>query len=240
MKYPIILVGAPTYEGKEYSRERYIHNISRLNYPNYHWCLVDNTAHTRYYNKLKRKHPRNIFRVPRGKNSRDGIANSMNFLRHKVLDEGYEYLMIVESDLFPDEDVIQRLLSHNDLVVGHPYYIGFGENKHLCVSVPHKTDEGLWGTRFLTPEESAQALDGTKKRVQGMGVGCVLIHRSILERYSFWYSYVDDDRLDAGALKKHPDVYFYMDLWNDQVPVYLDTSVVIPHDNKSWHLVKDA
>jgi hypothetical protein len=239
MKYPKVLVGAPTYEGKEYSRDAYVKNIQNLDYPNYRWCLVDNTKHGRYFSKLRRLHPANVARVPRGENSRDGIANSMNYLRRKALDEDYDYLMVVESDLFPEPETLRRLLLHNKPVVGHPYYIGFGADKHLCVFVVEQKG-ALHGTRALTPQESQTFCDGSLKQVHGMGVGCVLIHRDILAKYPFWYSKIDNLRLQPGETPKHPDVYFYLDLWNDGVPVMCDTSYVVPHDNVSWHLVDDA
>lgn len=239
-KYPRILIGCPTYDKKEYCRKQWVENVKRINYPNFHWTIVDNTEHNRYYNKLRREHPGHILKSKRGKNSRDALAFSSNILRRKAINEGYDYLLMIEIDLFPPEDVIWRLLRHGQPVVGHPYEIGFKDQRGLCVFVPEKKPSGLLGTRRLHKHEEKDFLNGTLQRVHGMGVGCVLIRKDILEQYPFWYSTADDDRMKDEHVRKHPDVYFYLDLHNDKIPVFCDTSVLVYHDNSDWLNVADV
>lgn len=241
-KYPKILIGTPTYEGKEYCRERFVKNLQILagNYPNCHWVILDNTKHNRYCNKLKRLYPGHVHKTPRGNNSRDALANASNWLRHKAIKEDYDYLLMVESDLFPPKDTIPRLLRHGKPVVGLPYEIGFNEARGLCIFVTEKQGEGMLGTRRLHPHECEAFMTGELKQIHGMGVGCVLIHRSILEKYPFWYSTADDERMKDQTVRKHPDVYFYLDLHNDKIPVFCDTSVLVYHENSNWELVKDV
>lgn len=241
MELPRVLVGTPIYQDKDYCREAFVENIKRIDYPKdkMHWCLVDNSQKPAYSNKLKRLYPGHVHRVPRGDNTRDALRNAMNFLRLKMLDEGYDYLLIVESDLFPPKDVIPRLMRHGYPVVGLPYEIGFGERRRLCVFTIDQKDIGL-GTRQLTKRESEEFMNGGLHAVHGMGVGCVLIKRDIVERYPFWYSAADDDRMRGLPIRKHPDVYFYLDLHNDGVKVYCDSSVLVHHENSDWSKVKDV
>jgi len=239
-RFPKVLVGTPTYDGKEYCREEFVKVVQNLDYPNYRWLIVDNSAKPSYYHKLRRQHPTNVARVSRGKNSRDALANASNYLRKKVLEEGYEYLLMLESDIFPPPDVIWRLLQHGKSVVGAPYQIGFGNNKRLCIFVTeYKPEMGMAGTRIVTVEEERHFINNGVQQIHGMGVGCVLIHRSILERFAFWYSTADDDRMVLSDVRKHPDVYFYMDLHNAHIPVFIDTDIVCRHENSDWKLVKD-
>jgi GT2 family glycosyltransferase len=67
--------------------------------------------------------------------------------------------------------------------------------------------------------------------VHGMGIGCTLIRRDIFNTYMFWY----DERFS----EKHSDVYFYMELQNKGIPVYLDTNIIIEHYPSKWEDVKD-
>lgn len=237
--YPKVLIGTPIFEGKEYCRERFVRNIRRLNYPNYDWLLVDNSRKPFYSNKLKKLHGRNhVVRVPRGNNSRDALANSMNYLRRKVLEEDYDWLLSVESDLFPPEDTIIRLLSHGKQVVGSLYHIGTATAKALCV-FETVNKEGLWGTRIIPLNRQEEYFNKGLKQVHGMGVGCTLISRGILERFAFWYSSADDERMKGTKDRKHPDVYFYLDLHNAGIPVFCDTDLYVYHEYSDWSNVGD-
>jgi GT2 family glycosyltransferase len=106
MKLPKVLVFSPTYEGKEYCRKEFVDNISRLSYPNYDFLMIDNSRTDDYYNLLK-KEGVNVVKVPRGANSREALAAAQNYARRKALDEGYDYVLSVESDVFPPRDIIQ-------------------------------------------------------------------------------------------------------------------------------------
>lgn len=213
--------------------------IKNIDYPDYHWVLVDNTENTAYANKLKREHPGHVAHVPRGNNSRDALANASNYLRHKVIREGYDYLLMIESDVFPPKDVVWRLLQHQKKVVGLPYEIDFGENRGLCVFLKEKKQNGMWGTRRVSPQEGKEMLGTGLRQVHGMGVGCTLIHREIIERFPFFYDKTDDERMFGMGIRKHPDVYFYLELDNNGIEVFLDTSALCHHQNVSWSTVKD-
>jgi GT2 family glycosyltransferase len=244
---PRVLIGSPTYEGKEYCRKEFVENVKRLSYP-HTFIMVDNTKHNSYAAKLRRDGV-NVVQVPRGRNSRDALANASNYLRKRTLEGGYDYLLMLESDVFPPRDIIESLLKHMNpytltlqegvRVVGAPYHISDGKHSKLCIFIPEKTKSGIVGTRMLTAEEEEVFLNGKLRRVHGMGVGCTLIHRSVLEEFTFWYSELDDDRMASVKERKHPDVYFYLDLHNNRIPVYCDTSKYAIHKPSAWSEVLD-
>lgn len=247
---PRVLIGSPTYEGKEYCRRAFVKNVRSFTYLNKTFVMVDNSKGTSYSAKLRRDGVP-VARVYRGRNSRDALANASNFLRQRVLDGGYDWLLMLESDIFPPPDIIERLLQHADTtpfdlrngrrVIGAPYNIGFENDRGLCIFITRKDEElGTLGTRRILRSEEAAFLNGQLRQVHGMGVGCVLIHKTVLERFKFWYSELDDDRMNGLPIRKHPDVYFYLDLHNHRVPVFCDTSAVIDHQPSKWSLVNDV
>jgi hypothetical protein len=238
-RFPRVLVGTPIYDKKDYCRKQFVELVKKLDYPNFFWALVDNTAKPAYFHKLRREHPGHVFRVPRGNNSRDALANASNFLRRKALDEGYEYLLMLESDVFPPVDVIWRLLRHGKAVVGGVYEIGDGASRRPCL-FQTVAKLGVMGTELIPPEKWHEYRNRGLKQVHGMGVGCTLIHRSILERFPFWYSSADDERMKGESQRKHPDVYFYLDLHNAGICVYADTDVFCHHENSDWLKVVDV
>lgn len=239
MGFPRVLVATPIYEAKEYCRERYVETIKQLSYPNVNWIIVDNSRTPRYSNKLKRLYPGHIHRVNRGKNSRDALANSCNFIRAYALKHGYDYILMVESDLFPPADTIQRLMRHGKRVAGGIYQIGHGDNKRWCLFKTVQKLGGL-GTQLVGPDEQEAYFHKGLKQVHGMGVGCVLISKDIFERFPFWYSSADDDRMAGEKIRKHPDVYFYLDLHNAGIDVFADTDLVIEHQPSKWEEVEDV
>lgn len=233
MNYPKILVACPTYKGKDYIIDKWVEAIKQIEYPNFDYLIVDN-SHTNSYSKTLIKQGYNCVHVPRGRNSRDALSNAQNYIREKVLVEGYDYWLSVESDLIPPKDILWRLLLHGKPVVGVIYYLGdWGSEKPhpACLFEVDKKGNGLNGTRLVPPNELNKYLNTGLRQIHGVGLGCTLIHKSILSRYKFW----TDERFD----NKHSDVYFFMNLHNDGIPIFVDTNITVPHYPSSWDKVVD-
>jgi hypothetical protein len=242
MKEPKFLIVTPTYDGKDYCMKQYLDTVKKILHqtPNSKCIVVDNSKSTSYLTKLRRHHLQSgvsFYHVPRGKNSRDAITNSMNFGRQYMLRYDYDYMLVLEIDLVPSSDVILRFYSSGKDVVGAWYYIGFEGSKsnprRPCVFktvLDPKTRIG--GTRPVSNDEAAQQWLGRGlKQCHGMGLGCTMIARRVVERFPFFTTL----RME----NKHHDVYFYMDLHNNHVPVFVDTDYVIAHNNSEWGDVKD-
>lgn len=251
---PKILVVTPIYEDKDYALEKYISHVEKFDYDNYDVILVDNSRTDWFFKKLQwyeEQYPfLKVFKVNRGDNSRDAICNSMNFARHYFLEHKYDYMLVVENDLFPQPDTIKRLLSYNKQVVGSYYLIGHeaddkpfyeaisrlerpvGLNpRRPCLFVRDRKSNGMMGTRGISTLEAKDWFNTGLRQVHGCGLGCTLIRDDIIMRFPYW----TDNRFD----NKHHDVYFYMDLDNAGIPVFVDTSINVPHQPSRWENVKD-
>lgn len=228
--YPKVLVAIPTYAGKDYIFQENFKAIKSFKYPNYQYIYIDNTDGTSYISKLRRRGA-NVVHVPRNGNSRQALCNAQNYARKKALDENYDYLMFVESDLIPPPETIARLVNHQLKVVGATYFIGH-EIKVPCIFfTEYKKDSGVTGTTLIKSDQVNRFLGHGLQKVHGMGLGCTLIRRDVFSRYAYW----TDERFNH----KHSDVYFYMDLWNDNVPVIADSDFIIAHYPSSWSEVSD-
>jgi len=236
-KMPTVIVATTSYEGKHYAFERWWKAVQEFSYPNLVYLIVDNTADDgNYARKLRRitNGKLKVIRAPRLKNSRDTLSYSQNVIREYVLENNYDYWMSVESDVCPPKHTVEQLMIHGKPLVGGMYEIGFTgkTGRRYCVFITAKKEGGQNGTRLVTPDEHNQL---EKKpglyKVHGCGIGCTLIRSDIIKKYSFW----TDERFDH----KHSDVYFYMDLWNNHVPVHVDSSIICEHHNSDWSLVSD-
>lgn len=237
MGLPKVLVGIVTYEGKDYIFPTCYAAVSQFNYPNYDILIVDNSATLDYYHELINRGYNKVVHIKRAKNTRDTLSDSQNYIRKYCIENDYEYVLFVESDLVPPADVIQRLLSYEKRIVGSVYWLTGktlnGTPAHIpCIFFTHvKEGVNVTHTRIIKPNELEGFLQTGLRLCHGMGLGCTLIERSIIEQFPFW----TDERFD----NKHSDVYLYMDLHNAHIPVYIDTDLIVPHFPSDWGQVID-
>jgi len=214
-----VLVGCPTSFHKEYALKQYTDSVKKLTYKNHDVLLVDNSKDNTYFEKIKSLSIP-VIKGPWFESARDRIIASRNILRQKVLDEGYDYFLSLEQDVLPPENFIESLLKHNKKIITGVY---FADNvipgKPLPELIPLVyvlEDEATLSMRPLNKEElwGNQGL----MEVVSAGLGCVLIHRNILEKIKFRYE-----------LNTFDDRWFFLDLYNLGVKVYADTSLKCKH-----------
>jgi GT2 family glycosyltransferase len=214
--YPKILVGCPTYDGKSYCLDKYIKAVTELSYPNYDILLVDNSKTDDYFNKIKDSNIPVIKDQPEEK-PHDAIVKSRNIIKKHFLEKNYDYFLSLEQDVIPDKDIIEKLLVHNKKVISGVYHTiyrfhGIPKLRPLIwADVPNQPDK----MRFMNPEclKAKDSQEPVLKKIKMCGLGCLLIHRSILEKIDFRvpkdYSTYDDFAFcnDVRDLKE--------DIWAD-------------------------
>lgn len=84
------------------------------------------------------------------------------------LDNGFDWLFFLDSDVIPPSDAVYRLMAHQ-----YPVISGMYCRRSPPHGVPVMIKNGQWHQRF-TPGEVVD--------VDLVGAGCLLIHRSVLER----------------------------------------------------------
>lgn len=232
MKVPSVLIFTTIYEGKDYCLNTFLEHCSKLRYPNKRHIFVDNSKTDEYSKKLKGM-GLEVYHVERGNNTREALARSSNFARNMALEEGYDYLMSLESDVMVPPETIEGLLTWGKDVVTGLYYIG-DRKKNVrvpCITVPEQQpNTGFWGTRLLKPEEWPQFLNQGLKQVQAGGFGCCLIHKNVLKKVKFYY----DPRFNG-----HPDIYFFNEVRAHGITTWVDTNCICDHQNSNWLDVED-
>ena len=83
-------------------------------------------------------------------------------------------------------------------------------------------------TRYLTQNESFLFADGTVKKAYQIGQGCLLMHRSVVEKIPY--------RVEAGE-DSHADTYLHIDLKKNNIPCYVDTRFMCQHENGNWNKI---
>lgn len=230
---PRILVGCPTAAIKNDSIRAYFKCLESLTYPQFDVVIEDNSPTPEYAEKLKwlgekfrEKRPECGFRVissghvsPR---VRERIVHGRNTLRKIMLEEKYDYFFSLEQDVICPPDTIERLLNHQKNVAGGVYYnkVNLGgkeQERPILMIYPDNESKqkrkAEWANfKTLFPSRLIEAAS--------IGLGCVLISRSTMEKISF--RIVESD-------PAFDDMHFALDLNQHGITCYADTSVLCGH-----------
>ena len=211
-----VLAGCPTSNRKKYCLKEYIESVKSLSFPSYDILLVDNSENEDYYNEIKKELP--CVKSKFYEAARKSIIESRNILREKVLNENYDYFLSLEQDVIPPKDIIESLLKTGKKVVSGLYF--YIVDNELMPMAWGRYDEKHAVRLKLSDVEDEKLIE-----VITAGLGCCLIHRSVLEKIKFRY-----------VEEKEPfdDVWFCEDARKEGFSVYLDTSVKCRHLVKNW------
>jgi cellulose synthase/poly-beta-1,6-N-acetylglucosamine synthase-like glycosyltransferase len=236
-----VLVSCPTAAAKNYCFKEWIDNVMNFTYPNFDIRLFDNTddkgananylndyINTEYGNKSGKFFAENTL-VKHNLKTSSIIAKmcfSHNDCRNYALDNDYDYLLHLESDVFPPKDVIERLMFRQKNITGGLYFTGEGKHRVAMVMERLQLTENYITSMYIYPNSGEIRLfDGDIHQVAQLGLGCVLISRKAMERVKF--RYIPDRNF-------HPDTYFSEDCDTLNIPIHLDSSVVCRHENRLW------
>ena len=232
MSYPKILVAAPTSDHKDYCLKQWSNYLLGLTYPNKEIFIVDNSKDPLYHQKIISLGLPCVHHRPLGMTDlKEIITSGQNLIRDKILREKFDYLFLNESDQFAPPNIIEYLMLQKKFVIGLPYFIsGVTNTQLICFK------KESWGAvRNYDPifhDEGFIFFDGTITPVYQLGFGCLLIHRSIVERLPF--------RVDMNnPYGNHSDTYFHNDCHDNHIPVYADLGHMSYHWNKDWWKVID-
>lgn len=236
-KLPKILVFTPTYKGKDYCADDFIQTCLKLTYKNRKHIIVDNTNDGgAYAEELRQRYGHlgfEIYHIERGASTREALARAQNLGRKIVLEEGYDYMFSLESDVFPLSNVIDVLLLANQDICAATYAIGNREDntRTLCITVDdYKEKTNTWGTRLLTPKESNEWVNTGLRVVAAAGMGACLIHKGVLEKIAFTF---------VPGHSGHSDVFFMNTARRKGFHVVVNTDVFCKHVNQDWATIED-
>jgi hypothetical protein len=162
-----------------------------------------------------------------------------------ALDTNPEWLLFLDSDVIPPQDVFGRLRRHNKPVVSGLYYVD-GDVVHPAVwmldendspSAVEVDDSSLIYERDGSASRLEPGADGLMT-VDAIGFGCVLIHASVFQEVERpWFRWTKgydehpwDLRHQEGTTGISEDFYFCHKLAEAGYDVHLDTSVRCAHE----------
>ena len=144
----------------------------------------------------------------------------------KLLELGWEWLFFLDDDVIPPPDVIYKLMAHKKPIVSGLYF------RRCLPLVPVMLRENAEKTKV---EWVTQFTYGDVLEVDLVGSGCMLIHRSVLEKLPplsnrcRWFEW-RCDRTDLSDLDKtSEDFTFCKHARAHGFKIYVDTSIQCRH-----------
>lgn len=169
---------------------------------------------------------------------REMMARDMNMARDIVLGKDYDFMLILEMDMIPHPDIIEKLLSYNRDVMSAFYWLDFKDMWHegragwwTPVNYYHfkrtaKTGEPIQNIIFQPSPKDFYFPSGIREYAHA-GFGCTLVSRRVLEKVKFRYDPRQVAQLDA---------YFCMDAIKYGFIPTMDTGLICGHNHEDWEL----
>lgn len=237
---PSVLIVAPTSKDKDYCFKDYASQLRGFNYPDYDILLCDNSEDKNYIKTIW-KEGFNCLRVEPKGNPIEFVCESQNKLRQGFLQGGWDYMFMLETDVFVHPDTIAHMVAiaeaHKADVVSGLYNVFHGDKRTLCLQSTTFLHAAK-SHKMLSPDSSFAVLDGQIKDITEMRIGndtCVysagtginLIRREVMETIEF--------RVEPKQNKTaFSDTYFGLDLLRHGFSQIVDQSIIAEHRTKSW------
>lgn len=239
--FPKVLIAAPTSKTKYYAFSDWLSGVMGLSYPADSWkaMLCDNTPDkglhviqlNREFQKLygKNNHQFRAYHIDNGaKKLTERICDATNACRDYAIMKGYDYLLMLESDVVPPPNVIEELMFEDRQVIGALYDRDEGKSRKLMLQRHIKRGPNNIYAYNTEPHEEPGFINGLPREVASVGLGCVLIRIDVLKRIAF--------RVVAGEAGT-PDRFWAEDLFRNKIKVFAHCGVVCQHYNQDWGLL---
>ena len=219
-----VLIGCPTYSGKNYCIKRFLEMLALLK-QGHDVLFVDNSDDETHANIIRAAG----FEVVRTKTQSDVIATiiqNRQVIIDRALQKKYDHVFFLDTDVLPPEDVITRLVEEKkDIITG--VYLGLMKVQGRIRVAPVMYDFSQKKDYFKPLPLNAVFDDGVKE-IAACGFGCVLIARHVLEKVTLRYN----KELGSGE-----DIPFCRDARELQgFKTFMDTSLKCTHMQKDRDL----
>ena len=225
---PKVMIGIPTYDEKNYCLPQFLDNISKFSYPKdrIELFIADNSKDNKNALMFNKKYGIKAFWKDYSDMTLwEKLADTHNQIRRHFLESKCQYLLHLESDVFPPSDIIERLLWARKPIVNGLYQIADASARSLCIKLD---DKEMQTSQIM---KSYYNIDGfhhywVEGKVQPTyiaGIGCCLMKRKVMQHFEF---------RAGGQDGNPPDTYFAEDLRTAGVQNFVDTSAICFHWNR--------
>ena len=220
-----VLVCAPQSDVKKYCFDEWAENVKNFTYPYYDVFLADNSL-TKDFSEYIKSIGFNSINITNEENKDSvlsRVATSHELCRQYAMRNNYDYILHLETDVFPPIDIIEQLMAEKKPVIGALYQLSDNEARVPMLNrISSDVDDyrvAIYGgyNNFM--------ITGKPVKTLSVGLGCILISRPVFSKFPF--------RNIKGA-SWFPDVVWINDVYAKKVPIYAHTGIICRHKNSNW------
>lgn len=228
--HPSVFIGTPTYNAKDYAWVEFLANLDQLRefYPGEtEFMVADNSPNYSYAHYLKGWDV-DVVKTPYLKTYQERLAGAHNAVRDAFLKSDCEWLLHLESDVLPPPYAIEKLLESDKKVITAMYMVNVGHESRPLINFMNGVQGkySFYGIDYYVPfQYISRYISRNPLQVYSCGIGCTLIHRSVMELIRFRHK---------GEGKMTSDSWFYEDCMLHGIPAFLHTGIICTHLNQDW------
>ena len=148
------------------------------------------------------------------------IYDSRDYIAHFAVDNDYDYVLYVDSDMIFDADDMDRLLSHNVGICSGLYVTRDGTNKHVAYTKVTKRRRFPYRAPKLTPDGETKGFG----EIAACGFGFCLIKTSVLKTMFKYYKSLFEPKSGLGE-----DIIFCVRARQVGFKTFIDREVKVGH-----------
>ena len=230
-----VLISMPTADKKDYCVDEFINQIKTFTYPLYDIFVLDNSKDPKHVKKFWENGIKAVHEPVNG-NFKEELARHQNIIRNYFLNGDYDYLLMLESDVFAGECIIENLVSYADVynasIVTATYEIRKDEDVLCLTSTSDR--RAVRSEKILTREHGYNIMgQGTlplrhllvdpDARITATGIGCTLFSRNVLEQVEFRV----DLKLNPNAFS---DTFIFTDAEKLGYKILINSNLICTHN----------
>lgn len=165
-------------------------------------------------------------------------ANARNKAAQLALDGGFDYLMMVDSDVTVPPDALTNLMGHGaEVAMGFYAHRGDQQREYRGMTCACRLLDESGAPYFGYPLESEYSVEELRAMrgrgehavaIHGGGMGCVLIDVRVFHELRYpWFYWLNHANDEQSVLSE--DLYFCEGCRNEGIPIVLDTRVACGH-----------
>lgn len=220
-----VLVCGPQSDVKKYCFDEWAENVNNFTYPHYDVFLADNSLTKDFSEYIKTKGFKciNITDESNKDSVLKRLALSHELCRQYALRNNYDYMLHLETDVFPPIDIIERLIFERKPIIGALYQLSDNDSR---VPMLNRISSDSDDYRVCVyGGYNNYMINGKTTKTLSAGLGCVLIAKPIFKKYEFRH-------IDGAAW--FPDVVWINDLYHKGTPYFAHTGIICKHKNSNW------
>lgn len=245
---PKVLIGVVTASQKDYCVEQFKEQLKSFTYDNYEVLIIDNSEDPKHKEVFKDFTTIHCSRYKENGNPKAPnqiLVDCQNLIRDKFLESNCDVLMMLESDVFINKDIIQWAMSHNTDVytVSYPIKVNRYKTPSPCIQYFHllrhkDIKRSLSQTLMLPPHIHFEAVCkpiidfriSDRMTLTHTGLGCTFISKAVVNAIPFR---IDENNDRATGGHTFSDTFFYTDCLIKKVEVLLENRMICKHI-KNW------